>query len=267
MLKYFRIAAYIKRLSRPKRILYIILFLLFFYLMSIALSPLHKMKEFENHVQSDSLFISNFDPAWSHPELAEMVRKKAGKEALLKLANKDSIHLAVNLHDSSVCLYIKGVRIHRTKIRQFKIDGLLRKMPSMQYEMIFSHPQSITSQYATIVKEPIVIRQAPKDAAEAEQLAWQPDTLFQNPAFLLLGLEQGIDLVFYQESDQGFYDKWVKFKFRFRIWSGDGLQGIQRFVTFRKQEYHPKIIIAMPVDDLRAIYRALPLQAYVVLSI
>ncbi|MBC8321074.1 MAG: hypothetical protein H8E34_10155 [Bacteroidetes bacterium] len=250
-----------------KRILYPSLFVVFVFLMSVALSPLYKLKEFEKLVKNDSLFIAKYDKNWSHSEFSEMVKEKTYKEALLKLAGKDSVQLAINLADSTVCLYINGVKIHKTVIKLFEQAKLLKKIPTMQYVKIFSQPLNISSQFATIVKEPVVIRQAPKDTIEAALNAWEPDTLLQNPAFLLLRLEHGIDLVFEQESNPVFYDKWIKFRFFNELWANKTLNALFCFFTFKKQEYYPVITIKIPANELRAIYRALPQNAFVVLKI
>ncbi len=102
-----------------------------------------------------------------------------------KLSEKDSIQLIVNLRDSIIGLSIKGVIIHKTQINNYKVDPLLNKLPVLEYVKLFSEPLQVKSQYATIVKEPIVVRNAPKDTAEATLNAYEPDTLIQNPAFFL----------------------------------------------------------------------------------
>lgn len=260
-----KIAGCIKTLSLTKKILYLLLVLISVFLMSVAISPLHKWGELEALANNDSLFLANFDTSWNHSEFSGMVKERAYKQALLKLTEKDSIQLAVNLLDSSVCLYINGVKIHQTKVKQFEQNRLLRNLPVLPYVKIFSVPLVINSQVATIVKEPVVVRQAPKDTIEAAQNAWQPDTLIQYPAFLLLRLDYGIDLVFEQEPNPGFYEKWIKFGFYKKIWKGRVMQAVTGFFTGKKQEYYPAITIQLPAEDLRAIYRALPQFAYTVI--
>lgn len=260
-----KIIDFIQHLDRKKRILYIFLLVLFIFLMTVSVSPIHKMKEFENIVKSDSIFSNDFNSMLNQPELSVLVKEKANLEALLKLAEKDSIQLVINLRDSSACLFINGVKIHQSEISKFKSDKLLQKMPLIQYVKLFSDPVEIISQYATIVKEPVVVRQAPKDTAEAALTAWKPDTLIQKPAFLLLKMDYGIRIIFEQELNERFADKWVRKSFYTRQWFGKGASSLGRFFTLRKQEYNPTIKILLPADDLRAIYRALPQSAELVL--
>ena len=134
-----------------------------------------------------------------------------------------------------------------------------------EYVWLFSRPVPINSQYATVVKEPIVVRQAPKDELEASLNAYQPDTLIQNPAFLQLRLDHDINLIIEQDSNPRLHDKWVKSVFSMKIWTGKTISAVGHFLSFKKQSYLPVIHIHMPVDDVRTIYRALPENGYTVI--
>ena len=258
-------AVCIKDLNLTEKILYYLLFIVFLCLMVIAISPMNTVKELEEIVENDSLFSIKYNPLYNHMELSEMVREKTYKEAMLKLAEKDSIQLVINITDSIVCLYINGVKIHQTRIKQFDLDILLKKMPNRLYVYLFSEPLDIKSYYATIVKEPVVIRQAPKDTIEAVLNAWQPDTLVQNPAFLHLASEHKINLLIEQDKNLTFHDNWTRFSFYGKLKVRRTLEILKNFINFRNQDYCPTIKIRMPVDDLRTIYRALPHNASVVL--
>lgn len=262
-----KIFSYFSEMSVARKAMYLFLVLLFMFLLSVSLAPVGKKSEFRHLVEKDTLFISGYNPVYCHPDLLPAVKEKAYKEALLKLATKDSIQLAVNLADSSLCLYINGIRIHRSQIVSFEQDKFLGSMPGMLVAGLFSHPQRITHEYATIVKMPVVERQAPKDTLEAAVNAWKPDTLIQQPAFLLLETEKGIDLFLEQEEDAEIREKWVRFKFHNRHFSRRTIEALRDFVTFGKQDYHPRVTIKIPAKDLRAIYRALPGEAYVALGI
>ncbi|MFH0756793.1 MAG: hypothetical protein V2B15_05870 [Bacteroidota bacterium] len=267
MQKFRDIAIAIKRLDRKIKALCLFFIILFLLLLSMALAPMHKMQEFERLVNSDSLFLEKYDPVYNQPEMRQMVKEKAFKEALVKLAESDSIQMVMNLSDSTINLSIKGVVIHQTKVASFYRDKLLNRMPLMQQVKLFSQPVAVQSQYATIVKEPVVIRQAPKDTLEAALNAWQPDTLIQNPAYLILSLDHGIYIIFEQETNPTFHDKWTRFAFYNRLRIRGSIRAVFRFVTFKKQDYHPAITIKMPADDLRAIYRALPGQPFIVIHL
>ena len=262
-----KIFSYFREMSIARKVLHLFLILLFIFLLSLSLAPVSKKNEFRHLIEKDSLFLSGYNNIYSQPDLIEFLKEKSYKEALLKLAAKDSIQLAVNLTDSSVCLYIKGIRIHRSKISSIEQDKFLGSMPGIQVAGLFSHPIPIVSHYATIIKMPVVERQAPKDTLEAATNAWKPDTLIQRPAFLLLETENGIDLILEQEEEAGMHDDLVKFGFRNIINLRRTIVSIRNFVGFRKQDYHPRIIIQLPAKDLRAVYRALPEKAFVAIGL
>lgn len=199
------------------------------------------------------------------PEFDSLVREKALREALLKLSLNDSISLVVNLRDSTVNLSIKGVIIHTSKVKFTKVDPLLMKLPAKMYLDLFSNSLKILEEKATIVKEPIVVVQAPKDTIEASRNAYKPDTLIQNPAYLKMKLSYGISLRFDQEKATTWNDKWVRLIFSTDGWSGRIAQRLKNFATFQRQVYKPEIRVKLPVDDLRSIYRALPEEASVVI--
>ena len=231
-----------------------------------GIAPLQKYNELKKLVPADSVYIQSFDSIYNAPELASLLKEKAYKQANLKLSEKDSIQLIVNLRDSIIGLSIKGVIIHKTQINNYKVDPLLNKLPVLEYVKLFSEPLQVKSQYATIVKEPIVVRNAPKDTAEATLNAYEPDTLIQNPAFLQLKTDYGIQILLEQEINPTCKHKWVRFIFKSKIKTTTFGVNILHFFSFKKAEYNPVIKIKMPVDDLRAIYRALPNNAYVVIN-
>ncbi|MCF8370690.1 MAG: hypothetical protein K9H64_03640 [Bacteroidales bacterium] len=235
------------------------------YLISIGIAPLHKIGEIKKMVEADTVFIHQYDSINDHPEIISAIRKKVYTAALLKLSEMDSIQLIVNLHDSLVCLSINGVQIHKTPIQSIENDKLLKMIPNREYLNLFSGPIQIVGQNSTIVKEPIVVRQAPKDTIEASLNAYKPDTMIQNPAFLSLQLEHGLKLIFEQDIDSYPGAKKARRIFRIKLWLDKTIQSLINFVSLKKQEYIPTLVIKMPPDDLRAIYRALPANAFVVI--
>lgn len=255
------------RVQKNRIIGIIILIVLLTVLIYIGIAPLHKYKEFNKLAITDSLYIQSFDSIYNSPELALLVKEKVYKKATLKLSEKDSIHLIVNLRDSILGLSIKGVVIHKTHIDSYKVDPLLKNLPVLEYVKLFSEPLPVKSQYATIVKEPIVVRNAPKDTTEAALNAYEPDTLIQNPAFLQLKTDYGIQILFEQEINPTFKHKWIGFIFKSRITTTAICTNFINFFCFKKADYNPVITIKMPADDLRAIYRALPNNACVVINI
>ncbi len=237
------------------------------FLISVAMAPLGKLKSFRQWVLNDTAFLQNFDSTFYQPELRNLSKELAYKQALVKLADIDSIHLVLNLSDSTVMLTIKGVVIHQTKVQVLRKDKLFDKLSLEQELSIFSKPLPINKQFTTIIKEPVVVRHAPKDTIEAATNAWQPDTLIQKPAFAIFTTAFDIQLIFEQESNNNFQDYQKKTGFYLKWYALRIKKTLQHFIQYKKQEYEPVIGISIPANDLRTIYRALPAQPQVVIKL
>lgn len=184
-----------------------------------------------------------------HPGLLPLQREILWNESLILLSEEDSMHMGVNLADTTVSLYLQGVPVYRIPVTRFSIDPLLKGMPARAYLKTFGRPFPVTDRTATIIREPIVVREAPESQEEAEISAWAPDTLIQQPAFFRLVLDNGIDLVVMQDEVSTFRDRLVRARF---------LTGLRLERSVRFFHYRPRITLQIPAQDVRAFYRALP---------
>ncbi len=233
----------------------------------LGTAPLNTLRYYNESVISDSLFVERYDTLYDYQPVAPLVKEKIFKESLLKLSETDSIQLVVNLPDSAVSLYIKGVKIHQSKISFYQKDRLFGKLSVMEQVYMFSHPIQVVSQYSTIIKEPVFMREAPKDTIEAALNAWLPDTVIQDPAFLIMSAENKIDLIFEQENNLTRMEKTAGTRFNNRIKSRSFAHYLKTFITLKKADYRPRIYIKIPAEELRSIYRALPVNTYFVIKI
>lgn len=233
----------------------------------VETAPLSSIKKYRDIVESDSIFNAKYDTLYNYPEFSGLVKEKAYKEALLKLSENDSIQLAINIPDSTVSLYIKGVRIHHSKISYFEKDKILENMPIIQQVYMFSKPINILSQNSTVIKEPIFVREAPKDTIEASLNAWQPDTLVQDPAFLVISVENDIDIILEQESNPTKIDQKVYSQFHRELKKNYFTNSVKSVIKPHEESYRPRITIKIPADELRSIYRALPYYPLVALKV
>jgi len=237
------------------------------YFIQVAVAPMNKIKELHNYVYADTTFIQGFDSIYYQPEMSDLLIEKAYKEALLTLSTSDSIQLVVNLSDSTVGLSIKGVMIHQTKVKTIEVDKLFQRLRLPERIKLFSQPLNVEGQSATIVKEPVVVREAPKDTLEAAQNAWEPDTLIQNPAFASFIIEHNIQLILEQDNNIDPINKKAKSSFYYQMRKEKAILSVKNFIDRKPQVYQPVIIIEMPVDVVRAIYRALPENPLVVIKL
>jgi hypothetical protein len=117
-----KFVSWVRKLDRAEKVSCPLLLVVLIFLLTVALAPVHYMKEADRLVRHDSLFSRETDSVCLTPDISALAREKVYVEALLKLAATDSIQLSVNLSDSAVCLYMTGVKIHQTRIGEFRQD-------------------------------------------------------------------------------------------------------------------------------------------------
>ncbi len=239
--------------------------ILLVFLILTATAPDRTYRKMHTAVYADSAFIQGFSRLPQTPSIDSLLKKKAFFEAQLNMVTSDSIALVINLNDSIVNLLIKGVTIHSSKIPEFRIDPILKKLQIPVYYKFFSHSISVVDDYCSIVKEPIIIRHAPKDTLEAAQSVYFPDTLKKDPAFIVLHTDIGLEVNIEQNEKAGMAIKRIHSEFLFRKKYRDMIANVKQILKFRKPEYSPAIYIELSGDDVRTIYRAIPDNAQIVL--
>ncbi len=238
--------------------------LLVFLILTIT-APCRTYRKMYTAVYADSAFIQDLSRFPQTPSIDSLLKKKAFFEAQLHMVASDSIVLVINLNDSIVNLLIQGVTIHSAKIPEFRIDHVLKKLPLPVYYKFFSHSISVVDDYSSIVKEPIVIRHAPKDSLEAAKSFYFPDTLKKDPAFIVLSTDIGLEVHIEQNEKAGMAIKRIHSEFLFRKKYRDMIANVKQILKFRNPEYSPVIYIELSGDDVRTIYRAIPDNAQIVL--
>lgn len=233
------------------------------FLIHVGRAPLVKYSELNATVKADTLFTQQYDERYDYLPVDSLMRIKALKQCLLGLAYTDSIYLVLNFEDSTLNLALHGVVLHSVKIKSFKIDNLLTKLPPRTYYKLFAEPLAIIQQKSTIIKEPIVEKQAPKNAAEAAENIYNPKAPIKDPAFLQLQLQNNFCLIVTQDSIVSASEKASAAKFKMDRVSQNITNSISSFFSFHNQPYMPSINITIPSDDVRTIYRALPHDASV----
>jgi hypothetical protein len=189
----------------------------------------------------------------------ELVKQKALLEAQLELSNSDSIALIIDLVDSLAFLQIKGVTIYQAKITKYFYSSALKSMSMPAYYKLFSNPLTVYEQKSTVVKEPIVVKIAPKDTIEAAKAEVIPDSVVNQSAVLEFKINQDILVVISNhEEDEGSY---LKHKF---FWS---YQFLEQLMKNKKVAYQPTIKIIIPNTDIVVIYRALPWKSRIAIRL
>ena len=227
------------------------------------LSPVEKLKHFNE----------SFNPKPHTPGLVDyradtdlfrLKQEEAFLSSKIAILATDSIYLSVNLKDQVVSIEIQGVVMHQVKISSYSKSGIFNSMEGIALINQFSSPFKIDSSFATIEKDPFILKIAPQDTIEAQKDVSTPDTARSELVVCSLYLDKGI-LLQISQSEEDKSRSTTKYKMRKRYEST--MNFIRTALTFRVPEYQPYISIEIPAKDARAIYRAIPKKALIAIRL
>jgi hypothetical protein len=173
------------------------------------------------------------------------------------MSESDSIYLTLNLADSTANIEICGVVVHKSKMKSFKISKILSSGNGNAILSMLATPFTISNALATIKKEPVMIKMAPKDTSEYKPDI-MPDTSITEPVDYILEMKDGIRIYVYQEENVKFNDRMSLFTFDIKDRLRDTWSALKSVAVFKVPEYHPFIKIRLPRTDAKIIYRAIP---------
>jgi hypothetical protein len=185
-----------------------------------------------------------------------LLKERSFLQSRIAMAATDSIYLAISFPDSVISLEISGVTVHTTKILKSKSSRILKRNEFEILSML-ARPFTITNNYASIKKEPLMIKMAPKDTSEF-QPDIIPDTADFEPVNFILQTDIGTRIIVYQEEKIRYGDGIRLFMFDLWFRIKDTLRSIKSVMLFRIPEYHPSIRLRIHRSDAKIIYRALP---------
>lgn len=186
-----------------------------------------------------------------------LLKEKSYLQARTSMAETDSVYMTLNLSDSTANLEISGVTVHSVRITSYRVSGILRRTDEYAISSMLSLPMNIVSDLATIKKEPLMIKMAPKDTSEFKPDII-PDTSDYEPVNYILEMDNGIRIFVYQTTDTLKSDRRQLFFFDLRDRSGTTWSYLRSIARFRVPEYHPFIKIRLPKADAKILYRAVP---------
>ena len=236
---------------------YLLLGFMIYYLVMSVISPSAKISEINSTFMYQMPENSKTDKRiFSDSAFVNVNREKAWYQARIVMAESDSICLAINLSDSTAILEITGVKVHKAKISGFSVSKIFSKADEYSVSTMLSVPFTISKDYATLRKEPVMLKMAPKDTSEYKPDIL-PDTTNSEAVNCMLEMENGIRLYLYQDvEDEGGRLNHFFFGLNDRLRNiRDNLKSI---IRLKVPEYHPAIRIRLPKADARIIYRALP---------
>jgi hypothetical protein len=190
-------------------------------------------------------------------EYLKLLKERAFLQSRVVLAETDSIYLAINLQDSTADLEICGVVVHKAKMKDVKTSKILLKGDENTILSMLASPFTIDRAIATIKKEPLMIKMAPKDTSEYKPDI-MPDTSITEPVYYILEMKEGIRLYVYQDENVKLNDRMSHLKFDIADRLRDTWKALKSVAVFKVPEYHPFIKIVVPRTDAKIIYRAIP---------
>lgn len=256
-----------KKFIRDYRILLIvsivILGIAIFYLVYNCRAVNHYLMLFEEKYGSTEENDREEIDLYQVPGYHELLQERGCLDGLIRLAKSDSVNLFLNLTERSAQLMIKGVAVRTVPIGKIKTDVLFDKASDEALYNWLSEPLQIIGSVATIDKEPVNVVLAPKDSSD-EIPACVPDTLQKEPVFFILETDRDLRLYFYQSEPL----EWVaSLRFGWQYKWREAKEAIHSVFSFRLPDYTPVLYIGLTKEDAKVIYRAIPEQGQIVITL
>lgn len=237
-------------------------FLIYYAVMS-ALAPGRMMKEMRNKFASAASPDEKINTeVYSDSTYLALLKEKSFLQSRTLMAETDSIYLVINLKDSTSVIEISGVAVHSAKISSYNLSPVISNGDRNTVLSILSIPMTIESSVASIRKEPVMIKIAPKDTSEYKPDII-PDTSVVEPVNYILEMSGGTKIYVYQDENENPADIRSNFIFDLKDRIRNTWSAIKRIVAFKVPEYQPYIKIRIPREDGKIIYRALPVNGQV----
>jgi hypothetical protein len=239
-------------------------FILYYSVMSM-LGPSRKLDELKHELSSESSGKKKAEEkTYADSAYLSLLKDRAFLQSKILMASTDSIYLTINLADSSINLEISGVVVHSAKINSFKASRFLTTGNENIMYSLLSTPLSILSEKATIRKEPVMIKMAPKDTSEYIPDII-PDTSITEPVSYILGMTHGISIYICQEEADKRSDRIALLRFDLYDRLRQTWKAFKRVAVLKVPEYHPSIKVKLPRSDAKIIYRAIPKNGQIAL--
>lgn len=244
----------------PGLLVLVIIFILIiiYYSVMLMLGPSRKMAELKKEYATGLTEKKGADNKILYDSsYLRLLKERAFIQSKVIMAETDSIYLTIDMTDSTVNLGISGVIVHTAKMSSFKTSRILTRGDENIVGAILATPLTISSSFATIKKEPVMIKMAPKDTSEYKPDI-MPDTSVTEPVNYILKMNDGIRIYVYQDDNEKRADRISQFKFDLTDRLRQAYKALKQIALFKVPEYHPFIKIKLPRAEAKIIYRAIP---------
>jgi hypothetical protein len=235
----------------------ILIFIVYYSVMSM-IGPVRKLAEIRNEIGMKTADKNGIEQKiLKDSSYLRLLKKRNFLQSRIVMAQTDSIYLTLNLVDSVANLEISGVVVHKAKMSHIETSKILISDHDNSLLSILPSPFIISQSFATIKKEPVMIKMAPKDTSEYKPDI-MPDTSITEPVNYILVMKTGIRIYVYQNENVKFIDRIGRFKFDLNDRLRDTWSALKSVATMKVPEYHPFIKIKLSRTDAKIIYRSIP---------
>lgn len=186
-----------------------------------------------------------------------LYRQKAFLQARITMAATDSAALSLDMTDSTARVEIKGVTVFSSRMSGIRISRVFTGCDQYAITSLLSKPFTIKNSIASIPKEPVVHKVAPRDTSEYKPYE-VPDTSRKEYVNIILETENGFRLYIYQETGGNMPARMHRFAFDLADRLRNAGYILRCMFTFSRPDYKPYIKITLPAKEAKAIYRAIP---------
>jgi len=247
--------------GRAKNLISLAAFFLIFFLyysVMMMLSPGKKYAAIRNEFGIDTTESSReSNPVLYDSTYLKLLKEKAFLQSRMIMAETDSIYLTLNLSDSTVNLGISGVTVHQARFSEMEASKIFLRGDENLILSLMASPFTISKDWSTIRKEPVLFKMAPRDTSEYKPDII-PDTSLTEPVSFILEMTDGTRIYVCQEENDKSSERRSQFMFDLGYRLRDAWSNMKSIMRFRIPEYHLYIKICLSRDDARIIYRAIP---------
>ncbi len=203
-------------------------------------------------------------------EVKKIVREeneKAFQQNRLALADKDSIYMVLDVPDSVLILEIKGVTVKKTKLLDLEMSHRFALISHENLLPWISEPFILERDLSTIPKQPIVIKQAPKDTIEAAKQSSKPKPPDSTNVFYTFYFDRNLVLEVEQADppESGINEKVLNYQ---EIKKEESTHSLLQMLKKPQQTDQPMMIkMVVSEIDAKAIYRAVPKKTRLILKL
>lgn len=229
-----------------------------FYTVYLPVKKIHQ----ESADSSDSLFREGADlpkeTLVNLEKLYDLQKEQVFLKAKQKYLNSDSVIMILDLKDSIISMDIRGVRVLETPILELEVSKAFKKLDASEILSLMQSPLMLEARNGTIAAIPIVVKEAPKDTAEANSETVE----YLNPKMedVYVTMDFSRDFLIYLEQYEPptpedinaniEYQKYIKDQQFMTSWNA-----LRRF----QSPLHPMWLkIKIHREDARSVYRAIP---------